>query len=428
LVSEARAHLRRIVTLLKAEEYFAVADSARFRAVQRRMTWQATRAVMLVIAIGAPIHVAGLGLLHPADFPTIVAVDGGIGAASLVGWWSLAGPARRRPELVAFLGSFGVAVAAMVLAVTGPRTLDLAIGYLMFIPPLVALMMPWRSWTEARWLAVYAATFVIFVAYVVPEGALAADDRQDLVFALLVTLVAALTGHVMSLREQIRQFAQVQALGRLQRRESQQRSELQGVYRSLEISSRIDELTGCGNRLKLEEDLRTTRGRLGRSGARIGLLEVDLDHFKGINDTYGHVAGDEVLRRVGRALLDGVRSEDAVYRFGGEEFLILLADVTGGVRGGAERLREAIEQLDLPNPANRPYGRVTLSVGGLVIGPADLGAGDDDWIGRVDAALYAAKANGRNCVVVAEPTVNLPEAAATHDAVVVRVPPLGQTP
>lgn len=414
------------MTRLRSEEYFAVARSARFRAVERRLTWRATRAAMLVIAFGAPIHIGALSLLHPADAPWIATVDGSLGVASLIGWWSLGGVARRRPELVAFLGSFGVAGASMVLAVSGPRALDLAIAYLMFLPPLIALMIPWRSWTEARWLGVYAVACTVFFTTIVPDTALASNDRQDLVFALVVTLVAALTGHVLSFREHARRFAQVEALGRLQRRESRQRSELQRVYRSLEISSRMDELTGCGNRLKLEEDLRTIRGRLGRTGARFGLLEVDLDRFKGINDRYGHVAGDEVLRRVTKALRDAIRSEDAVYRFGGEEFLVVFGDVKGGVLGGAERLRETIEALDLPNPANTPFGRVTISVGALAIGPADLGAADDDWIRRVDAALYEAKAGGRNRVVVARPTVDATEGAAISDRTAARPSPLAR--
>ncbi len=362
---------------------------------------------MLVIAIGAPLHVGILGILHPTDVLALLAVDGTLGIASLVGWWSLGGPVRRRPELIAFLGSFGVAGAAMVLAVTGPRVFDLAIGYLMFLPPLIALLIPWRSWTEVRWLAIYAVTCAIFFTVVVSDDVAAFDDRQDLVFTLMVTLLASLTGHVLSFREHVRRFAQVQALGRLQRRETQQRSELQRVYRSLEISSRLDELTGCGNRLKLEEDLRSFRGRLHRSDSRFGLLEVDLDRFKGINDTYGHVAGDEVLRRVSQVLRDGVRSGDAVYRFGGEEFLVILDDVKAGVRESAERLRAAVEAMDLPNPVNMPYGRVTMSVGAVAIGPGDRELSDDAWIARVDAALYQAKAAGRNRVIVAPPTMNV---------------------
>jgi diguanylate cyclase (GGDEF)-like protein len=317
-----------------------------------------------------------------------------------------------------------VAGATMVLAVTGPRMLDLAIAYLMFIPPLVALLIPWRSWTEARWLVVYATACTIFFSVVVPLGALAQDDRQDLVFALSVSLVAALTGHVLNFRQHVRRFAQVEAIARLQRRESRQQSELQRVYRSLEISSRTDELTGCGNRLKLDEDLRTIRGRLDRTGARFGLLEVDIDHFKGINDTYGHLAGDEVLRRVSKALRDGVRSGDVVYRFGGEEFLVILGDVTNGVSGAAERLRGLIEDLDLPNPVNVPYGRVTISAGAVAIGPADVGETDDEWIGRVDRALYEAKAGGRNCVVVAPPTVDTAVPAAGRERHAARSSPL----
>jgi diguanylate cyclase (GGDEF)-like protein len=250
---------------------------------------------------------------------------------------------------------------------------------------------------------------MVFFATVGPDGWLAPADRRDLIFALLVSLAGAFTGHVLVFRRQVRSFAQVQALGKLQRRETRQWAELQRVHRSLEVTARTDELTGTGNRKKLDEDLRTARGRLARTGGRFGLLEIDLDHFKTINDTFGHVAGDEILRRVSRALLDAVRSDDAVYRYGGEEFLVLLGNVSGGVLGAGERVREAVARLGLVHPANLPFEQVTVSVGASVISPADLAASNDEWFSRVDIALYQAKAEGRNRVAVAQPTAAIVE-------------------
>lgn len=410
VAEEAQSRLHRLLSLIRAKEYFAVGSSVRFKAVERRLTWQASRAAMLVIALGAPVHILVLALLHPADAAYIAMVDGALGAAAVVAWWSLGRTLRHWPEPVVFVISMAVGGASMLLAVTGPRMVVLSVGYLLFIPPLVALVLPWRSWTEVRWLVVYGISAIAFFATVAPDGSLSIDDRQDLIFALLMALAAALTGHVLLFRQHVRSFTQVQALGRLQRDETRQRSELQRVYRSLEVTARTDELTGTGNRLKLDEDLRTARGRLARTGGRFGLLEVDLDQFKAVNDAFGHLAGDEVLRRVAKALHDAVRSDDSVHRYGGDEFLVLLGEVSGGVLGAGERVRAAIEDLGLVHPSNLPFERVTVSVGAAVIDPADSAATNDEWFSRIDIALYQAKSEGRNRVAVAPPTAATPEA------------------
>jgi diguanylate cyclase (GGDEF)-like protein len=421
---ETRSRLHRFLRFLLAEEYSAVASTPRFKAVERRLTWRAGRAAMVVIGLSAPVHVVVLGLFHPADAAYIALVDGALGASALVAWWSLGRALRHWPELVVFIMSLAVAAATMLLALSGPHMLELSVGYLLFLPPMVALVVPWRSWTEVRWLAVYGIAVILFFATVAPAGPLLTADRQDLIFALLVVLAAALTGHVLLFRRQVRAFTQVQALGRLQRRETHQRSELQRVYRSLEVTARTDELTGTGNRLKLDEDLRTARGRMTRTGRRFGLLEVDLDHFKAVNDAFGHLAGDEALRQVATALRNAVRSDDTVYRYGGEEFLVILGEVSGGVLAAGERVRAAIEDLGLVHPSNAPFACVTVSVGVAVIGPADAAATSDEWFGRVDVALYRAKAEGRNRVAVAPPTppsLETRPADADHSPVVRRV-------
>lgn len=406
MVATAQARIARLLKFTRSDEYFAVAATMRFRATERRLAWHSSRAAMLVIAAGAPVHVLVLGSIHPNDFAYIALVDGALGAVSLLAWWSLGRVLRHWPELLAFALSLAVAAVSMLLAVSGPRIIELAIAYLVFIPPLVALVMPWRSWTEVRWLAVYGLVGIVFLTAVAREGAIGISDRQDLVFALLVSLVAALTGHVLLFRRHVRTFVQVQALGRLQRRETKQRSELQRVYKSLEVTARTDELTGTGNRLKLHEDLKAARSRLARTNVRFGLIEVDLDHFKAVNDSFGHLAGDEVLRRVAKSLRDSVRTGDAVYRYGGEEFLVVLADISGGVLEVAERLRSSIEALGLIHPSNPPRDFVTVSVGAAAIGPADLDATNDEWFARVDVALYQAKADGRNRVSVAPSTTD----------------------
>lgn len=330
MVQAARQRSTDLLTLLQAEEYISIGKDRRFRAVERRLTWHASRAAMLVVVVAAPFHIVVLSLFHPADSFEVTLVTSALGLAALVGWLALGGPLRHFPEAVAFVGSLAVGAATMCLALTGPRFVELTVGYLFFLPTLVALVLPWRSWTEVRWLAVYGISVIIFLTALMPSGTLTVDDRRDLVLGLLVALASALAGHVLLIRHRVRSFVQVQALGRLQRHESRQRAELESVHRALEITARTDQLTGVGNRLKLEEDLRAARGRLARTGASFGVLEVDLDHFKGINDAFGHLAGDDVLRQVAKTLKTAVRRDDAVYRYGGEEFLIVLGVIPAG--------------------------------------------------------------------------------------------------
>jgi diguanylate cyclase (GGDEF)-like protein/PAS domain S-box-containing protein len=175
-------------------------------------------------------------------------------------------------------------------------------------------------------------------------------------------------------------------------------SELQLLNAALVEQARRDPLTGLGNRLRLEEDLVGFDARRVRYGHSYCVLLCDIDHFKALNDRHGHQAGDRVLRAVADTLRGESRSSDAVYRYGGEEFLVLLAEQT--LSGGlivADRMRDAVSNLGLAHP-DTPAGVVTIS-----IGVAQCPRGDrtdpTDAIRRADVALYAAKAQGRNRVV-----------------------------
>jgi two-component system chemotaxis response regulator CheY len=166
------------------------------------------------------------------------------------------------------------------------------------------------------------------------------------------------------------------------------------LHRRLHADARHDPLTGIGNRLRLAEDLAAISARMERYGHSYCVAMFDIDRFKGFNDGGGHAAGDDVLRRVAHALRDGVRGGDAVYRYGGEEFVVLLPEQTlDGAAQAGERLRAAIEGLAIPHPAG---GIVTISGG--VAGVSDGAASPDDLFEAADKALYAAKAGGRNRV------------------------------
>ncbi len=165
---------------------------------------------------------------------------------------------------------------------------------------------------------------------------------------------------------------------------------------SLKEMSLRDPLTGLYNRRVLDDFLPQLEAGVKRRGTSMGVLMLDLDHFKVINDTYGHAFGDRVLSRVASIVRNNLRKSDLPVRYGGEEFLLLLPDSTAeGAVGAAERIRQEIARE--PFVFEGQTVRVTISIGVAVF------PDDDDQIDRVikfaDLALYQAKKRGRNCVV-----------------------------
>jgi two-component system cell cycle response regulator len=182
--------------------------------------------------------------------------------------------------------------------------------------------------------------------------------------------------------------------------------ELRRRNAELETISRTDALTGLANRRRTEECLGVLGSAARRHGHPLAALILDIDHFKAVNDTYGHAAGDRVLREVAARLQAEVRREDLTGRWGGEEFLVLapMTDETG-VAALGERLRKAVEAEPFDTGSGRTLP-ITISVGAAAGGAADPEA----MIRRADGALYAAKAAGRNRVSVAPSPV--PSASA----------------
>ena len=162
-----------------------------------------------------------------------------------------------------------------------------------------------------------------------------------------------------------------------------------------------DALTGLWNRGVITDLLNRELARAQREHKSTALLLCDIDHFKNINDTYGHPVGDEVLREVARRLLASVRSYDFVGRYGGEEFLIVLNNCDpASALGRAEQVRAAIANRELIT--DRGPIALTMSVG--LLRTTDWGELPAEiHLVQVDAALYAAKTAGRNCVRVALP-------------------------
>ncbi|MFT5521808.1 MAG: diguanylate cyclase [Enterobacterales bacterium] len=172
-----------------------------------------------------------------------------------------------------------------------------------------------------------------------------------------------------------------------------QRKELHNANVQLEELSRIDALTGLNNRGYWEECLDLEYRRFQRNQVPRTLVIFDIDHFKKVNDTYGHTAGDQVIQEVSAALKKNQRDTDFSGRYGGEEFVIILTNVTErSARIFTERLRCYIEKMLVKY--NEHEISVTVSVGLAEI-TADCKT-TKEWLERADKALYSAKENGRN--------------------------------
>jgi diguanylate cyclase (GGDEF)-like protein len=165
--------------------------------------------------------------------------------------------------------------------------------------------------------------------------------------------------------------------------------------------ARHDPLTGLGNRRSLQEDLEVLHARSQRYGRGFALAMCDIDRFKAYNDAHGHQAGDQALRAVAATIAGELRGGDSVYRYGGEEFLIVLPEQTlDTALIAVERVRSALERLAIPQPAAGPGGTLTLSAGIAAFGPGETTTAEE-LLKRADAALYRAKAAGRNQIALA---------------------------
>ncbi|WP_333797686.1 sensor domain-containing diguanylate cyclase [Rheinheimera sp.] len=183
------------------------------------------------------------------------------------------------------------------------------------------------------------------------------------------------------------------------------RLELESMNGQLKQLSKTDFLTELNNRGHWEDALMHEFKRLKRSGHRSSLLMCDIDHFKRVNDTFGHAAGDAVIKAVAQAVKKNLRETDVAGRYGGEEFAVLLVDTTEDqAMYFAERLRKTVESLAIEY--NQQILKVTVSVG-IAEYNSDM-LEHRQWLEAADKALYTSKANGRNQVTLcsAQPKVS----------------------
>jgi diguanylate cyclase (GGDEF)-like protein len=167
---------------------------------------------------------------------------------------------------------------------------------------------------------------------------------------------------------------------------------------ALEYQSIRDGLTGLYNRRYLEESLEREINRAQRQKFGLGIIMIDIDHFKNYNDTFGHNGGDIVLQQLGNILQKNVRGSDIACRYGGEEFTLILPEISlEFVKERAEQIRVEVQQLK-PKHRDQDLGQITLSLG-IAMFP-NQGLTGESIMRAADTALYQAKEEGRNRVCV----------------------------
>jgi len=175
----------------------------------------------------------------------------------------------------------------------------------------------------------------------------------------------------------------------------------------LQLLAIHDPLTGAHNRRAMNEELKIAMASHRRHSDSYGLLVMDLDHFKQINDRFGHHVGDQVLVAFVELIKRCSRKEDQLFRFGGEEFLLLLPNTeVEGLRAAAQNLLSRVA-----NELQSPGGAVTVSIGGAIL---HGGEHWESWLQRADECLYRAKSEGRNRAVIAEAPSGQSKTTASH--------------
>jgi diguanylate cyclase (GGDEF)-like protein len=301
--------------------------------------------------------------------------------------WSLG---RRDPTLFLPHQLYAIAV-ALAVALFAPQ-----IGFqpfaTLFAIAAFSFMAPNARSLIIAWVAVaIGAAAVIFAVgprLAIPTSTLAG---QALTSAVIAGLLARCIWIAMFVR---------QLRGRL----AEKNRSLSEAMKRIEMLATTDEVTGLPNRRAIADALREQMAMSRRLDLPLALAFVDIDHFKQINDTHGHLAGDRVLRRIGEALRSGVRETDRVGRFGGEEFLVVMPSTSlEQAREPLERLRNGVAALD--------GSTIGLNVKTTVtIGAAQYMPGEtlEALVRRADLALYLGKGSGRDRVVF-NPPLDRPE-------------------
>jgi diguanylate cyclase (GGDEF)-like protein len=286
---------------------------------------------------------------------------------------------------------FTVIPATLLLATAvEPGTLlAMASGFTM-LPVAVPLFLAWNRRVRTGWLLAYALIFG-GVVIVTGLGYLDGVERVDLATNVIIGVCIGWIGG--------------ELLERMRARTLEQEVELRRLNRELQIRATTDALTGLANRRQLDTDLQIlSTSRLGGAGS-CAFIMLDLDRFKRLNDELGHAAGDAALRLVSAELTRVIRPRDTSYRYGGEEFLVIMPDAPlEAAAAAAERIRTAIAELHIRAGAGPAAGTLTIS-GGVAF---SLNAREhwEEVLAAADSALYRAKSAGRDAVCIAPAVVH----------------------
>lgn len=285
------------------------------------------------------------------------------------------------PALVAWQIVHGLVATTWAYAITGPaRGAVLAIVVLVLTYGMFSV-----SAVMARKLALFAfiilAGTMLLMSQIEPLRYPFAVEAIHLVFVAVVLFgVSGLSTRMGLIREKL----------------VRQKLELAASFEQINLLATQDELTGLANRRHMAVLVKAEQDRQKRKGKPMSLALLDLDHFKRVNDTYGHHAGDIVLTSFVNAAREGLRGADVLSRWGGEEFLLMLPDTSADeAECCIERIRSGVNGISFG--AISPELRITFSAGLTVSHQVDT---LDNMAERADHALYAAKARGRNCTVV----------------------------
>ena len=312
------------------------------------------------------------------------------GAVACFALYAAAGRASPR-FIVPLTVVFTVIPATLLLgtAVEPGTLLAMASGFTM-LPVAVPLFMAWTRRVRTGWLLAYAGVFG-GVTIATGLGHLDAVQRVDLATNVVIGVFIGWLGG--------------ELLERMRERTVQQEIELRRLNLELQIRATTDALTGLANRRQLDTDLQIlSTSRLGGAGS-CAFIMLDLDRFKRLNDELGHAAGDAALRQVSAELTRVIRPRDTSYRYGGEEFLVIMPDASlDAATAAAERIRTAIAGLRIAAGAGADAGHLTIS-GGVAF---SLNAREhwEEVLAAADSALYRAKAAGRDHVCVAPAVVH----------------------
>jgi diguanylate cyclase (GGDEF)-like protein len=256
-------------------------------------------------------------------------------------------------------------------------------------------------------LSAAAGLFVVAMALRVASAFTLSAHRQAMqvlagaavivVVSEIVGIIAALT-RPSTLTDAAGEFAELVAilaaaavlhyLGRVEREE----------ISPLRRSADVDELTGLSSRSFFERAAGRRVEQARKNGTPLACILLDVDDFKAYNDTYGHAAGDEILRCLARVLLNSARTDDLVCRYGGEEFVLLVNGKANAAREIAERIREAVKSACVPEPKNAPERPTTVSLGVVPLSGETKSL--ERLIAIADAEMYRSKKTGKNRVSV----------------------------